>query len=426
MGEHRLKVLHVSTFDVGGGAAKAAVRLHLGLLDQNIESHLLTVESSSNQPSVSSPLGKLQFVVARTTRHIAWRLASLQKTPNNQVVHSLGMFPSGLGRWINNSELDLVNLHWVGSEALSIREIAQINKPIVWTMHDMWPFMGAEHYDDLDYPNRWEEEYTTANRPPAYRGPDLDRWVWNRKKKLWGEKRMHLVSPSSWLAQCAQKSALMGHQPVSVIANPLDCDSYRPLEQSAARELLGLPENKKLILFGAFGAESDSRKGFDLLVSALKRFEESGRNNHEVELMIFGNHEEQEIEGVAARCHYLGELSDDISLRCVYSAADVFVAPSRQDNLPNTIVEAGACGLPVVAFNIGGIPDIVKAGKTGQLAEPFNTNELANLIHQLLDAPIPREVVRATTISSFSLEATIPQYVSLYEDVLSDKQGSLG
>lgn len=411
-----MKVLHVNTFDDGGGAARAAMRLHKGLRDQGVDSRFLTIKPSTSEAGVFSPLGKGQQLAALVKRHAAMRIAALQKTPTNPVIHSLGLFPSGLGRWINASDVDVVNLHWVCAEALSLGEIARIEKPIVWTMHDMWPFMGAEHYDDLDLPGRWRSPYAAASRPASYRGPDIDRFTWARKARAWGNKSFHLVAPSHWLAACAKESALMGRQSCVVIHNPLDTAAFAPVDRTEARRLLGLPVDRKLILFGALGATSDLRKGYDLLVAALREFE-TLYGGGDAEVLVFGGPRSGEIPGIGLKGHFLGSFHDELSLRVVYSAADVFVAPSRQDNLPNTVVEATACGVPTVAFDIGGMSDIVTDGETGVLAPPFDTVALATGIHRLLETPVARETVRAAAEAKFSLAATVPSYAALYQRV---------
>ncbi|MCP9791135.1 glycosyltransferase [Vulcanococcus limneticus Candia 3F8] len=409
-----MKVLHVNAFDGGGGAARAAMRLHQGLRAYGVDSLFASVKSGVGGPGVVSPLGQGRQVVALVKRQVALRIARLQKTPANPIIHSLGLFTSGLGAWINASDVDIVNLHWVCAETLSLGEIARIEKPIVWTMHDMWAFMGAEHYDDGDHPGRWKAPYSAANRPPGTTGPDLDAWVWARKARLWSGKTFNLVAPSTWLANCARESALMGNQPCEVIHNPLDTTAFAPIDRNVARELLGLPQDRKFILFGALGATSDRRKGYDLLVEALRSFE----RDHDaggVDVMVFGGQSSGEIPGVALPCHFLGTFADEISLRLVYSAADIFVAPSRQDNLPNTVVEASACGVPTVAFDIGGMSDIVTDGETGALVAPFDTNALAAGMARLLRAPIAQATVRAHAEAKFSPAAALPAYIALYQ-----------
>ena len=236
-----MKVLHVSAFDSGGGAARAAMRLHRALrCIEGIDSQFLTVRPNLSEEGVFTPLGKRQFLAILAKRHAAVQIAALQKTPTNPVIHSLGLFASGLGNWINDSDFDVVNLHWVAAETLSIPEIARIKKPIVWTMHDMWPFMGAEHYDDLDHPGRWKEPYISTNRPPNYRGPDLDARVWARKARAWAGATFQMVAPSQWIAGCARGSALMGNQPCTVIPNPLDTEAFAPVDRNEDSLMIGL------------------------------------------------------------------------------------------------------------------------------------------------------------------------------------------
>lgn len=412
-----MKVLHVNTFD-DGGAARAAIRLHEGLRKFGVESDFICVKPRPGSHVATSPLSNAQVLAAIAKRHAAMRAVALQKTPSNRVIHSLGVFQSGLGAWIRSSDYDVINLHWICAEALSIREISELGKPVAWTMHDMWTFTGAEHYDDLDYPGRWKSGYSRDNRPASYSGPDIDRFVWRRKERLWAGKRFQLVAPSNWLAGCARESALMGNQPCEVIHNPIDTSEFRPVDKLEARRILGLPLDRKLILFGALDATSDLRKGYDLLVAALQHLERDFGIGEGVEVAVFGGGRTGNIPGVGLKCHFLGSFQDDISLRVVYSAADIFVAPSRQDNLPNTVVEASACGLPTAAFDIGGMSDIVREGVTGALARPFDSRGLAEKIYRILQSPPSRDAVLEEAVRKFSLDSTIPAYASLYEKML--------
>jgi glycosyltransferase involved in cell wall biosynthesis len=200
---------------------------------------------------------------------------------------------------------------------------------------------------------------------------------------------MHIVCPSTWMADCARRSALMRSWPITVIPHPIDLKVWAPCDQAQARSLLGLPLDRRLVLFGAIGGTGDPRKGADLLLKAHGHLKATatGIALEQLELVIFGQSRPAELPDLGFPVHYSGQLHDDISLRLLYAAADVFVIPSRQDNLPNTGIEAHACGTPVVAFRTGGLVDIVEDRITGALAEPFDPASLAAAIAWVLDDP---------------------------------------
>jgi glycosyltransferase involved in cell wall biosynthesis len=203
--------------------------------------------------------------------------------------------------------------------------------------------------------------------------------------------------------------------PVSVIPYPIDTEFWTPLPQSLARKLLGLPERVPLVLFGAFGAGRDPRKGFDLLRDALENLR---ADIPDLELAVFGQADAHTLTDLGLRTHFSGHLDDDTRLRAMYSAADVFVLPSRQDNLPNTGIEALACGTPVVAFDTGGMPDIVIHKKTGYLSKPFDTDDLAKGISWVLENSKTeelRERSRTFAVQQFSCSSVAAKYASIYQ-----------
>ena len=263
---------------------------------------------------------------------------------------------------------------------LAIADIARIRKPIVWTLHDMWAFCGAEHYT-IDH--RWRDGYLRDNRPAHESGFDLNRHTWQLKRNHW-RRPLQIVCPSHWLADCVRTSALMHDWPVAVVPNTIDTHRWQPIEQRLARQLLGLPQDCPLLLFGAMGGGNDPRKGIDLLLAALALLL-SEPSLQTLQLVVFGQLAPQSPPQLGFPVHYIGHLHDDLSLRALYSAADAIVIPSRQDNLPNTGLEAHACGTPVVAFNTGGLPDIVLDRVTGALAQPFEPASLAAAIRWVLE-----------------------------------------
>ena len=374
-----MKVLQLNYSDIDGGAARAAYRIHHALRSTGIDSQMLVNIASSGDWTVQGPSTKSAKAISLMRPHLASPLRMLLRT-SNPIIHSPSVVPSCLHERINASQADLVHLHWVQGEMLSVSSISRITKPIVWTLHDMWAFSGSEHYTT---DHRWREGYRRDNRPAHESGFDLNRWTWLRKRKHWREP-MQIVCPSNWLAQCVSTSSLMSDWPVSVVPNPIDTDRWQPINQCLARQLLGLPQDCPLLLFGAMGGSNDPRKGVDLLFSALAQLR-SEISLQNLQLVVFGQLAPQFPHHLGFPIHYTGHLHDDLSLRSLYSAADVMVIPSRQDNFPNTGLEASACGTPVVAFNIGGMPDIVEDRVTGALADPFEPSSLAAAICWVLE-----------------------------------------
>ncbi|MEW6496178.1 MAG: glycosyltransferase, partial [Cyanobacteriota bacterium] len=254
----------------------------------------------------------------------------------------------------------------------------------------------------------------------SQKNEDLSRWVWQRKAKAWKNLNLTIVTPSHWLAKCASSSSLFQNLRIEVIPNGLDTQQYKPIPRQVARKILNLPQDKLLILFGAMYPNSDRRKGFHFLQQALQRLGATAWQN-QAELVIFGASRPKEPIGLGLNAHYLGKLSDDISLAVVYAAADVFVAPSLEDNLPNTVMEAIACGTPSVAFNIGGMPDMIEHQHNGYLAKPFESEDLARGIVWVLENKERYQKLcdraRQKAEQEFTLEIQALRYKTLYSEI---------
>ncbi|WP_101757756.1 glycosyltransferase [Oceanicoccus sp. KOV_DT_Chl] len=223
-----LKVLVVSQADVHGGAARAAYRLHRALLQRGVQSQMLVAKKMSGDYSVLGPDSNPANTWADLRNYLSLPLHWLHDAVNRNL-HSYNIFPSGLHKKINAMDVDVVNLHWINREMMSVAEIAKIHHPIVWTLHDMWAFCGAEHYDDLAQPERYKAGYPASQ---SHRGRfDLDRWVWQRKFKHWSKKPFNFVTPSVWLAQCVEQSALLRNHKVRSIPNCIDLELFRPIDK---------------------------------------------------------------------------------------------------------------------------------------------------------------------------------------------------
>lgn len=410
-----MKVLHISQSSNEGGAARAAYRIHLAQKSNGLESSMLVSTLGSHKVGVTLPKITAWRIIRRVLSPLLDATVARLQTPVNKGLHSPGVSSSISWREINRSDADVVNLHWVQSGLLSIYAISRIKKPMVWTLHDMWAFSGAEHYDSDS--GRWTESYSKNSRPEQDKGIDLNRAVY-RVKKYFLTNKIHIVAPSTWMRDCVSESSLMSKWPVRVIPYPIDKTFWRPEDKKNSRELLGLPSARLVILVGALGIGSDSRKGFDLFLSSLDLIK---AKVPDVVFAVFGDPPEPNSVFSRGDLHFLGRLSDDLSLKLAYSAADVFVVTSRQDNLPNTVLEAQACGTPVVAFDVGGLRDAISHLNTGYLAEPFNLEDLAQGVGLMASEAQHSSIskasqVRASTI--FSPESVSSQYLALYSDVL--------
>jgi len=336
------------------------------------------------------------------------------------VVYSVQWLPDHLQSSVQKLQPDVINLHWICNGFVQIESIAKLNCPLVWTLHDMWPFTGGCHYsgDCRGY----EHNCGTCPQLGSNTAWDLSRLTWQRKARAWRNISLTVVTPSRWLAQCARASTLFGQRRIEVIPYGIDTAVYKPLGQSYARDILNLPQSRFLILFGALNTTADRRKGYALLLSALQQLQTSYWNKSP-ELVLLGTEESNLENQTGFKTHCLGNLSDDVALALAYSAADTFVAPSLQDNLPNTVLEALACGTPSVAFNIGGMPDLIEHQANGYLAEPYRVEDLANGIAWILqDSDRHHKLsdrARQTVEQQFSLALQARRYADLYADVVA-------
>lgn len=408
-----LKVAQVSYSDINGGAARAAYRIHHALRQHGVDSQMHVVNAEAGDWTVHIP-GVTGANTINSLRNYLGASSTRFLRTGNKVLHSSAALPSHWPRRLNQSSADIIHLQWVQGEMMSIADIGRLQKPVVWTLHDMWGFCGAEHYTENF---RWRDGYLSNNRPSCESGFDLNRWTWKRKLKHW-RRPMHIVTPSRWLADCARQSVIMQEWPVSVIPNAIDTEAWRPIDKALARKILRLPIEGPLLLFAATYGTRPPRKGFDLLQDALNQLRGEVLG---LELVVVGQLAPKEPMNLGFPIHYTGHLHDDVSLNLYYSAADAVIVPSRQDNLPNSGVEALACGTPVVAFNTGGLPDIVEHKKTGYLAKPFDAQDLACGILWVLDGVERQLMLRAESrlaaVARSSCPVVAEKYLQLYESL---------
>ncbi|NJL86869.1 MAG: glycosyltransferase [Leptolyngbyaceae cyanobacterium SM1_1_3] len=408
-----MKALILSTSDIEGGAARATYRLHQGLQSIGMTSQML----------VRAKVGRDRCV--RAEKSVLTKLGPqmnglpLRRYPKRNRMISAQWFPDAIAKQVNQISPDIVNLHWVCNGFVKIETLAQLKRPLVWTLQDMWPMTGGCHYsEDCD---RYQKSCGSCPQLGSDRQHDLSRKIWQRKRKAWQGIDLTIVTPSQWMADCVKASSLLGDRRVEVIPFCLDTQTYRPFDQSFARDALGLPQDKQIILFGALAATIDQRKGFHLLVPALKALGEKGWQDR-VELAVFGSSQPDQPIDLGFKANYLGSFQDDLSLALVYSAADVMIVPSLQESFGQTTSEALACGTPVVAFDATGPKDIVDHQLNGYLVKPYEVQDLTQGISWILeDAERLCQLklrAREKAEQAFALEIQANQYLQLFEALL--------
>ncbi|HIK39451.1 glycosyltransferase family 4 protein [Thermoleptolyngbya sp. M55_K2018_002] len=414
-----MKILHLSTFDTIGGAARAAYRVHRGLREIGSDSWMLVQKSVSGDRTVLAPKTVLGQVAGRLRAEVDG--LALRPYPRvNKAVFDIQRAPNPLQHRIQQINPDIINLHWILNSYLPIEALPRFQKPIVWTLMDMWLFTGGCHYTQEC--EHFQQSCGTCPQLGSSKFNDLSYRTWQRKVKAWSNLNLTIVAPTRWLADCARASSLCKDLRIEVIPFCLDIRVYKPIDWQVARAALNLPLDKKLILFGAISATQDRRKGFHLLQPALQQLAQT-ELHQQAEVVVFGSSKPESPVDLGFPAHYLGHLNDHVSLALAYSAADVFVAPSLQEAFGQTASEAMSCGTPVVAFKGTGLADIVDHQHNGYLANPFEIEDLAQGIRWILghtdSEKSLRLAARQKAEQAFALELQARRYLDLYQDLLA-------
>ncbi|HHB51976.1 MAG TPA: glycosyltransferase [Saprospiraceae bacterium] len=319
---------------------------------------------------------------------------------------------------INELNPDIVHFHWVGDGMIKIEDYKKIKAPIVWSLHDMWPFTGGCHYDDEC--NAYTNCCGKCKVLKSNVDNDVSRKVFMRKLQHFPEiNNMTIVGLSNWLKDCAQKSPLLKNRNILNLPNPIDIKIFNKKDPINSRSYFSLPKDKKLILFGAMRTTSVPRKGFKELKQALKNL-----NDQNIELVVIGSDKPETPENLGYDVHYLGHINSDEELAMIYSAVDILLVPSLQENLSNAIMESMACSTPVIAFNIGGNSDMIEHKKNGYLSKPFDTQDFADGISWVLEHNQHNQLgnrARDKVTNNFESKIVAKKYISLYKEILNER-----
>ena len=408
-----MKVLFISTYDIQGGAAIAATRLLHAVRHAGCDASMVVRAKLGSDTAVftagSKKRNTFRFYWERGVIYLYNRLS--RENLFDVSIANMGVSITKLPEF---KEADVIHLHWINQGMLSIKEIGKIlssGKKVVWTMHDMWPFTGICHHAGAC------DAYTFGcGHCPYLRTPsrnDLSHIIFKRKHSAYLTGNITFTACSHWLRELAGQSPLTWGQRVTSIPNPIDTATYRPMDKSEIRKKLNLPLDKKIILFAAVKA-ADKRKGMDYLVEA------AGLMAHHSENLLFlisGGRGEEIEKQLALPARSMGYISPR-QMPELYNAVDLFVTPSLYENLPNTIMEAMACGTPCVGFHIGGIPEMIDHRKNGYVAEYRNARDLANgLIWTLFEADFETLSLnaRGKVAEEYAQEKVAQQYKEIYE-----------
>lgn len=416
-----MRVLIINTSERTGGAAVAAGRLLEALKNNGVKAKMLVRDKQTDCPSVveinRSWLQVWRFVWERV---MIWKANRFRR--NNLFAVSIANTGTDITSLPEFQQADIIHLHWINQGMLAltdIRSILKTGKAVVWTMHDMWPCTGICHH--ARGCARYEEE--CRHCPFLYGGgsrKDLSTRVFRKKKKLYEAAPVTFVACSRWLEEKAKASALLaGHRIVS-IPNAINTNLFKPHDKKEARRRCNLPSEGKLLLFGSVKI-TDKRKGIDYLIESCRLLAEQHPEWKEsLNVVAFGNRSE-ELQGLLPfRVHALPYVKNEHELADIYNAVDLFVTPSLEENLPNMIMEAMACGVPCVGFDTGGIPEMIDHLHNGYVAQYKSAEDFANGIHWVLTekdyAELSAQACRKA-VASYSESAIAQKYINIYNQI---------
>ncbi|TDR76721.1 glycosyl transferase family 1 [Paludibacterium purpuratum] len=315
-------------------------------------------------------------------------------------------------------EADIVALYWINGGFIKPSFLRQLDKPIVWRLSDTWPFTGGCHY-----PSACKGFTQECGNCPQIKQPaptDISFRLLEKKQSLWHDLNITIAAPSHWIASLARESRLFRNRRIEVIPTGVDVHTFYPRGKAALRAQRGIPQEEKIVLFTSIAPDADERKGFKELLSALDILHRSPENMAVTPLVV-GNVSEAAKRLLPPNTIYAGYIADDTVLAETYCMADAVIIPSLEDNLPNVALESAACGLPLIAFNVGGLPDIVIHRHNGFLAAQLSGEMLANGVRWVLQQEsqgLPfNEHSRCLAVEKFSLEAQANHYISLYQSL---------
>lgn len=395
-----MNVSQVNMYDAGG-AFQAAYRLQQGLRHEDVNSNFLVLYQHHKELKHVYPFMDNANILSKLKYSFDFRITQRKikklvgEKPAVEFRFPFSPFKIHEHALIKNA--DIIHFHWLAKFLDYSSFFKNIKKPVVWTLHDLHPISGGFHYESYEHSDYHHLNETTIKAKIA---------------ALANVKNLHIVTLSHWIHQKSKNSEILGRFPHHYIPNGLDTNIFKPYNKQEARNFLNLPQDKKIILFVADSLE-DKRKGFFYLQEALQFLKDTS-----IFLVTLGN---GKIQNTLIASKSLGFISDPVKMAMVYAAADVFVIPSIEDNLPNSAMESISCGTPVVGFNVGGIPDMVREHENGYLAELKNSRSLAEKIIEIIKNDDLRNRMstraRQIAITEYSMALQTKRHIDLYQQI---------
>ncbi len=409
-----MKILHLSNSDLEGGGSVVTYRLHEALIKKKINSKILVNSKISKNENIISQRSTLENCKNQIKNSLVFRLRKLLKV-NHPGTISLNFFPSKILKYMDNVPSDIIHLHAINKEMISIKQISQIKKPLVWTFMDMWPLCGVEHYSET-------EEFIHGYS--SHKKLDLNYWNWNKKKEFW-KKKFKIICLSDWLTNCTKKSYLFKDFDIETIPPCIDTDQWNKIDKRTARELLDLDLNAKILLFSSANGAKDRRKGFNYILKILE--DEYYKNNNFI-LLVIGelDRETKNKIPIKFKNFLLNTTDNEIIFRIIYSAADLFLIPSKLEALGQTAIESGSCSTPSIGFKNTGVTQVIDHKENGYLSNYCDVEDLNNGVKWCIKEIDEKnnllgQNARKKILSHFSEEIITKKYEKVYNTLIKNK-----
>lgn len=424
MNPKALKIVMLSYHNQNGGAGIACGRLAAAL--KNIGHHVtyLVQEKSGNNSAISINHSWINKGIA-WLRFILERLYFLphEKDKSIRFLFNPGVFGQNLSQHPSIKSADVIHMHWMNFGFMGISDISELlklGKPVIWTLHDMWAFTGGCHHSGDC--NRFQINCGQCKFVKSPEHWDLSHRLWAKKAIEFDSNNLKVITCSKWLKDQAASSSILYNREIVQIPNAIDIQVFKPGNQDEARIKLGLALKKTYILFVAMRVNAPA-KGFDYLSKALEIWAQNNPSLiDQTEILIVGGlTDEQVIHSLPLKVNSLGHISDHHQMIDIYHAADIYITPSLEENLPNTIMEAMACGTPSIGFNTGGIPEMIAHKKNGYVAQKLDSNDLATGIDWLLEnLEIASIDARQFVENNYSEEFVAQKHIDFYLKSIQD------